>query len=143
MTAIVLLVVGYNFLLINGGKGPFTLYASYWTCHCSDTEDLALSTDDILEPEIITVSGLGQRESIDDDICHAEREPEFNKICKTKLPLRYINLLLSNSFVIGVASFCILDSLYFSFSNVLPQYDIAPRNGIASDLIRPPKNLLV
>lgn len=135
---VITLFVIYNTLLINGGRGPFTLYESYWACHCDDSPGIEQSKDiDPLKPSLIKRNN-SKDSGASYDICHAPRISEESTVCKTKLPLRYINLLLSGMYIIDSPVYSPLSGLYFPFSNILPDLNYGDFSGFREELIYPP-----
>lgn len=91
----------YNALLIGGGRGPFALHNEYWSCHCDDLySNPAPSTEDHdpLKPSL-KKSGVAVSDSAvasDDEICHAKHN-SADHVCKRKLPLKYLSILMENA----------------------------------------------
>jgi hypothetical protein len=140
----------YTSLLIAGGKGPFTLYDDFWICHCSDTEtELSeLDAGDLLKPDLV---GLARQRRIveeDPDICRAPRSGSNvasgsnsnadSKVCQKKLPLRYLNAMLTNISALRFTSVPVIGKPVYAYVSSYPEYDAIPVDGYASLPLRPP-----
>ncbi len=143
-----LFFVGYNILLVNGGRGPFALYDSFWACHCKDGS--AAISDELSRFQSRTGLSVNDLSALSDtsllvshseaDICRSgSTGMTENKSCKRKLPLRYTHLLIGNSYMVPANPATLVDHtrgirILFSFkeeSSIL-------QHGHTVSLIKPP-----
>ena len=119
-----LLLAGYLYssLLVGGGLGPFTLYSDFWTCHCNDLYadqsgtraslfDIFQKDSPIPGPTLLGISldSGHASDAGDEDMCLSGLRirkgvtdaQEERKICKRKLPLRYLNGLFTNTLALA------------------------------------------
>ncbi len=144
----------YTALLVGGGRGPFALHAGFWSCHCNDSSlpKESASPEETLQATLQTTlkgseSGGNSAEfarAEREEICHAlpDRsmiaEEEASKSCPTKLPLRYITLLLVNSHMKIPSRFHLPGKPYAAFSSPTPERDFPIPGGASLSLLRPP-----
>lgn len=133
----------YNALLIGGGRGPFALHNEYWSCHCADlynSGEQSTSDQDLLRPSL-KKGGIAFSDSAsagDDEICHAHRD-DSNHVCKRKLPLKYLSILMEN------AAFTMADSLPMNLkpqliaSRIIPEAPIFLPEGLRPGMNKPPR----
>lgn len=140
----------YSALLVAGGSGPFVLNRDFWTCHCADSTDPAQESPPLsaklagsaspgldLSDELPVPAGI--------DICRTDRTPaaqvEDSKVCKRKLPMRYLNAFFGNADTISVATVLVVSRPSPPFSKSLPDAPASIREGIALSLLRPPTRI--
>jgi hypothetical protein len=153
----------YSSLLMAGGRGPFALYEEFWSCHCSDLsseEDNSNEFADLSElPAMrgsisLISSNNGNIADLDDpDICRssnsrkasvevtedASKDPEAPDICKRKLPLRYTDVLISNSLAcIDPVPFALIKPDIYNIEIFL-FYKSSQQAGYPVSLLRPPR----
>ncbi len=156
---ILLMGVFYNTLLLAGGRGPFTLYESYWACQCGDSvEEIAdfLETSDNAGAAPVLKGAESQLvhkryTGLHSDICISPDSPLFeaagalaetesgqNEICRKKLPLRYLSLIGSSYAFIYTAFINILEKPEFD-TIVLCSIPSSALSGFRFSLIDPPR----
>lgn len=130
-TYLINFLVIYNAFLINGGRGPFMLNESYWACHCDDANSVSseIKEENPLHPAII---GMDNRSASADslEICFAPRTESENTVCKKKLPLRYLDLLLSGADIIHSPVISPLANRSIPFSQTRSRFYIRTKDGI-------------
>ena len=92
----------YLTVLVGGGRGPFGLYDSFWSCHCSDPVENTIA--DPFRPTLLGSGTLktGDGFEVDEDMCLSpatRKALNLPDICPKKMPLRYLTLLMEGSHV--------------------------------------------
>lgn len=100
----------YTGILMGGGSGPFLLYEAFWVCHCSDAqevEDYLRNSEDGKQIEY-ALTGVDRllrlnHDDSPDEFCTAgDDSSDTYKVCKKKLPLKYLALVLQNIHIMTV-----------------------------------------
>ena len=137
----------YTSLLVAGGRGPFTLYDSFWSCHCSDLYETELEIAlDSNRPVFLGVSTLFHNgdEPVDDDMCRSrvsrrsDGDEETRDICRRKLPLRYLDVLFTNVLAIPGLTLHRIVKPGYSIAFILPEWKGCPASAYPGPFLRPP-----
>lgn len=136
----------YMTLLVGAGRGPFSLYNSYWSCHCADQETAGeLTLVDPYSPNLIGETGYSEN-GIDQDICRAPRIGDRDDlsspdICPRKMPLRYLSLLLEGSVIIFSESIPVLPKTTYQCLYTVFQDDHTILSGHPELHLPPPRSV--
>lgn len=136
----------YSALLVAGGSGPFILNRDFWICHCADAVNAAA------ESRSPTVNSLPALDTDDDlpvsadmEICRTKRTSpapaEDSKMCKRKLPMRYLSVFFSNADIISVSAVFQASRPLWALSFLLPEIPASPRDAFTLSLLRPPAHV--
>lgn len=143
----------YNTLLIGGGRGPFALYEDHWSCHCND---LYATVDEKPDPyadlgiELEVLAGSIREPLIPQNSEELCLSPELTKssgaegqndVCKRKLPLRYMSLLLANAVILAFQSNEIVLNPEPLYWHELHSYALTLLQGNPFDPIKPPPHM--
>jgi hypothetical protein len=155
----------YSSVLVAGGRGPFALYEEFWSCHCSDlsSEDddskesadlselpalkgsnpvlsvIKNNIDDLNDPDICRSSNSTKKSGTVINNSKTSKDTEAPDICKRKLPLRYTDVLISNSLAcIDPIPFALIKPDIHNIEIFL-FYKSSQRAGYPVSLLRPPR----
>ena len=152
-----LVMILYNVLLIGGGRGPFTLYDSFWICHCNEIESLEAPAETMAALPAIRGSLVIAGSDVDpvsinsDEMC---RHPALTEaavehpapiaaatdgICKTKLPIKYVTLLLENAHFLSAADGGDLIQPISRFASLIPELSVSYAQQFNCELAKPPR----